>query len=462
MPVRPVTNHDLAALLEAAGFDRSHAALARQVKHAAKAEHGLITSYDGASVYWWLRGRSPDQPAPELLARILGRALGRQVAVDELGFLRAAGSEQDTLRYPDTIEESIALATELWNRLGRQPPGQDPAPFAARAAAEAGWRWHFDPPDPTTAHRGRLQVRAGDVELLRGFQVYFLDLDKRHGGGSTRSLLADVLSRQVAPLLAGQYSDAVGRDLFQVAAELTCASAFTFYDSADHGRAQRAFIQALRLSKAAGDRALGAHVLANLATQAVYLDKPAEAVRLARAAVEGAGTSPPAMVSARLYSTAATAHAQAGDAGSFRRSLSRARAALERSDGTGPAWAGYFTPAHLAGSAMRSLLDLRLPAEALAHQAAALNLPEGNVRTLALHTALSATAHARAGNIEQAAHLGSLAAEQATRVRSSRVASRVGTLIGLLAAHRALPQAAGFLDLAAELGHRPALARELR
>jgi hypothetical protein len=462
MPVRPVTNHDLAALLEATGFDRSHTALARQVNHAAKAEYGLITAYDGASVYWWLRGRSPDQPAPELVARILGRSLGRQITLDELGFPRAAAAEQDTLRYPDTIEESITLATELWNRLGRQRTGQDPAPFAVRAAAEAGWRWHFDPPDPSAAHHGRIRVRAADVELLRAVQIHFLDLDKRHGGGGTRSLLADVLSRQVAPLLAGQYSDTVGRELFQVAAELTCASAFTLYDSADHGRAQRAFIQALRLSKAAGDRALGAHVLANLATQAVYLDKPAEALRLARAAVEGAGTSPPAMVAARLYSTVATAHAQAGDAGSFRRALASSQTALDRADGSGPTWAGYFTAAHLAGSAMRSLLDLQLPTEALGHEAAALNLPEGNVRTLALHTALSATAHARAGNIDQAADLGILAAEQATRVRSSRVAARVNTVIGLLTAHRALPQAARFLELAADFGHRPALARDLR
>jgi tetratricopeptide (TPR) repeat protein len=444
--VKAVTNHDLAVLVEQAGFDRSHAVLARQINHAAKTEYGLVTAYDGASVYWWLRGRSPEQPAPELLARILGGAVGREIGIEELGFPYVAGSpDHQTLCYPATLEDSIAAATRLWTRLGRgaELPA---APFATVAAVEAGWRWHFDPPDQSTAHCGRIKVSAADIEALRCCQAQFVELDKRLGGGHSRGLLADFLARDLAPLLAGEYPDPVGRELFQVAAELTCASAFMFYDVADHGRAQRAFVQSLRMAKAAGDRVLGAHVLANLATQAICLDRPAEAVRLAHAAIEGAGRTPPAMVTARLYCTAATAHAQAADAHAFHAAWATAENALARDDETIPGWAGYFTAAHLAGSAMRSLLDLGRPREALAHQEAAMCLPAGNVRTRALHTALAAAVYARAGQLDQACHLGTQAVSQATKVRSHRVGARVRQLAVLLRPHAALPEAAAFLD----------------
>jgi hypothetical protein len=456
--VKAVTNHDLAVLVEQAGFERSHAVLARRVNHAARTEHGLVTAYDGASVYWWLRGRSPEQPAPQLLARILGGALGREVGVEELGFARVTGaSDHQTLRYPATLEDSIATAARLWNRLGRGA-GLPAAPFATAAAVEAGWRWHFDPPDQSVAHRGRVQVVAADIEALRCCQTQFVELDKRLGGGHSRGLLADFLARDLAPLLAGDYPDSVGRELFQVAAELTCAGAFMFYDVADHGRAQRAFIQALRMAKAAGDRVLGAHVLANLATQAICLDRPGEAVRLAHAAIEGVGRTPPAMVTARLYCTAATAHAQAADARAFHAAWATAETALARDDDIIPSWAGYFTAAHLAGSAMRSLLELDRPGEALAQQEAAMSLPTGNVRTRALHTALIATAYFRAGHLDQACHLAVQAASQATKVRSDRVGARVRQLAVLLRPHAALPEAAAFLEAADAQQRQPAIA----
>jgi hypothetical protein len=75
----------------------------------------------------------------------------------------------------------------------------------------------------------------------------------------------------------------------------------------DHGAAQRAFIQALRLSKAAGDRTHGAHIVANMAVQAIFLNLPAEAVRLARAAAEGAGRNPAPAVTASLSTVEANA-----------------------------------------------------------------------------------------------------------------------------------------------------------
>ncbi|WP_433225299.1 hypothetical protein [Microtetraspora malaysiensis] len=443
---RPVTNQQLHALLAEAGYDRSHAALARQVNEAADAEYGLDLRYDGASVYWWLRGRCPEQPAPELIAAVLSRRTKRPVAVADLGFLRITSAQADGLTFPDSTASAIDTATSLWGRLSRSSTETADTPFVPAAAVEAGWRWHFDPPDRVLAHQGRGRVGADDIERLRSFQGQFLDLDRRHGGGHAHRFLADVLVRDVVPLLHGSYTDAVGRELFAVAAELTGTLAFMAYDHGSHGIAQRGFTQALRLAKVAGDRTFGAHVLANLATQAIYLQLPGEAVRLARAAVDGAGRHPSAAVAARLHNTEATACALAGDLVTFRTALRRSERAMDRSDGSGPAWASYFTPAHLAGTAMRCLLDFDRPGEALTYAGEALQLAPGNVRTRALHTALIATAHARAGDLDQAAALGLRAVGLARQIRSRRVHARLADLARQVTSHGPVPGIEPFLE----------------
>jgi tetratricopeptide (TPR) repeat protein len=451
---RPVTNRALETLLTEAAYHRSLAAFARQVNRAAADRFGLVLRYDGASVYWWLRGRCPEQPAPELIAELLSARLGRAVQPGDLGFAAlAADADAQALQFPTSVPAAIETAAGLWRRLGAASSSSSSlvlpyssAPFVASAAEQAGWRWHFDAPDVSVARTAGRPVDAMDVQMLRSCAEQFLELDRRHGGGHARAFLGDFLTRDVALLLRGRYGDAVGRELFAAAAELTGMAAFMSYDIGDHGAAQRAFIQALRLSKAAGDRLHGAHILANLATQAIFLGLPGEAVRLARAAVEGAGRRPCAMVAARLHATAANAHALAGDRYGFAKAIARAQRALERADAIGPDWARYFSPAHLAGAAMRSLLDLGRPGEALGYQQQALDLGPANMRTRALHTALTATAHARAGHIDQAALLAVQALQLARRIRSRRVTARITLLANVLLPHRPVAEVSVFLD----------------
>ncbi|MGH1554809.1 hypothetical protein ACRAWF_31385 [Streptomyces sp. L7] len=75
---------------------------------------------------------------------------------------------------------------------------------------------------------------------------------------------------------------------------------WTSYDIAAHARSpQRYFVQALRLSQAAGDRAYGSYVLMTTSRQAVYLGHGREAVQLARVAQQGSGPAAPPVVQAR-------------------------------------------------------------------------------------------------------------------------------------------------------------------
>jgi tetratricopeptide (TPR) repeat protein len=435
---KAVSNHHLRDLLIDAGYGGAHGGFARQVNLRGR-DRGIALRYDAASVYWWLRGRRPADPVPQVIAEVLARRIGRLVRVAELGFVAGDRPAGLGLAFAADLDEARTTVTALWRRQVAEEDLDYAAPFVGAATAEAGWRWHFDPRDPNASHHGGRRVTAADIDGLRACQQQFLDLDRRHGGGQFRTFLAQWLHREVEPMLHGTYTDRVGRHLFAAVAELTGQVAFMSYDIGDHGLAQRHFIQALRLAKAADQAGFGAHVLANMSTQAVYLRQPGEAVRLARAAVDGGRGRTHASVMARLHTAEACAHAIAGDTRSCAIALRRAERATEKtSRSEEPAWAGYFTPAHLAGTAIRCLRDLGRTKDALRYADQALDLSDGSVRTRALHTALIASVHATGATAEpeHASQLGHDALDLAERVRSRRVADRITDLAHRLAEHR--------------------------
>ncbi|HET8661281.1 MAG TPA: hypothetical protein VFM55_20070 [Micromonosporaceae bacterium] len=444
---KAVSNHHLNAVLVEAGYGRAHGTFARQVNLRGR-DHGPVLQYDAASVYWWLRGRRPDDPVPQVIAEVLSRRLGRSVAVAELGFDARGAQTGLGLTFAADLDDARTTVAGLWRHQVARHSFLTAAPFVSTATAEAGWRWHFDPRDPDASHRGDHRVTLADIETLRACQQQFLDLDRRHGGGQFRTLLAEWLHREVLPILHGTYTDRVGRQLLAAVAELTGQVAFMSYDIGEHGLAQRYFIQALRLAKAAEHTAFGAHILANMSTQAVYLRQPGEAVRLARAAVNGGRSRADSSVMARLHTAEACAHATAGDARSCGAALRRAEKAAAKTGGSDqPLWAGYFTPAHLAGTAIRCLLDLGRTTEAVRHAEQALGLSEDSVRTRALHTALIATVYTtgRTAEPEHASRLGREALDLAERVRSRRVTDRIDELVRRLATFRGSPAVDDFL-----------------
>ncbi|MGP4030187.1 hypothetical protein [Actinomadura sp. 3N407] len=155
-------------------------------------------------------------------------------------------------------------------------------------------------------------------------------------------------------------------------------------------------------------------------------------------------------MTARLLTTQANAHAIAGDHRSFRTTINRDRTAMDHADQPGrPTWTACFTPAHLAGTAMRSLLALDRPAHALDFAPQPLAAPENNLRTNALHTALLATVHARAGGLDAAADHSQQALALARHVRSRRVAARLRQLTKMLVPHGRAAAVATFLERSA-------------
>lgn len=432
---RPVTNAAFEGLLLAAGYANAHAAFARQLNHAGR-DQGTWR-YDAASVYWWLRGRRPGEHVQVAMAETLTRKLDRSVAVTELGF--GAVDSVGTCVYPASLDGAIDTAEQIWARLAKHLHPQVSGAFDSDKALNAALSWRYDLPDEAVSRGGRQQVTSSDVQSLYALADHFTGLDRRHGSGSsqTRAVMADFLVRQVAPMLYGTYTDAVGRDLMRAAATLCGQLAFMSYDAGEHATAQQHVTIALRLAKAADDRLYGAHLLANLATQAVHLGHSRDAARLAEAAIDGAGRAPAAVL-ARLHATAATAYAQSGERRGRQLALARAERALDRAGAVpGPRWVTYFSPAHLAGAALRCLGDLQLYSQALEHVPDALALASENTRTRALHTALVAVTHARAGDADAACNWGRKLAQHASGIHSARVQQRVRELTATLSPQQA-------------------------
>ncbi|RAO63613.1 hypothetical protein [Micromonospora saelicesensis] len=435
---RPVTNSAFEGLLHAAGYGNAHAAFARQLNHAGRNEGAW--RYDAASVYWWLRGRRPGEHVQAAMAETLARKLGRVVDATELGF--GPSGSIGICVYPASADGAIDTAEQIWTKVAKHLDHHATGAFDSGKALEAALGWRYDLPDKKVSRNGRQQVTSTDVQSLYALADHFTDLDRRHGSGSphTRAVMADFLVRQVAPMLRGTYTDPVGRDLMRAAAMLSGQLAFMSYDAGEHAMAQHHVTLGLRLAKAADDRLYGAHLLANLATQAVFLGHAREAARLVEAAIDGAGRAPAAVL-ARLHATAATAYGQSGERRACQLALTKAERALDRTGADpGPRWVGYFSPAHLAGAALRCFGDLHLYVQALRHVPDALTLGNQNPRTRALHTALVAITHARAGDTDAACNWGGKVAPCAEGIESARVQQRVHALISTLGPKKASPQ----------------------
>jgi tetratricopeptide (TPR) repeat protein len=229
-------------------------------------------------------------------------------------------------------------------------------------------------------------------------------------------------------MLRGTYGEQTGRRLFAAAAELTRLAGWTSYDIAAHGLAQRYFVQALRLSQAAGDRAYGAYVLVTMSRQAVYLGHGREAVQLARVAQQGAGGSAPPVVQALLHAAEARGHGVLGEVRACTAALVRAERALDaaRPGDEVPPWARFFDEAQLAdefGHCHRDLQQFRAAAQH-AERSLQLRAP-GYARSRLFCRVVLATARLGLGELDQACQLAAEAAAQAAEMRSVRAVEYV-------------------------------------
>ena len=204
--------------------------------------------------------------------------------------------------------------------------------WTAAALSEPLGRWLLDPSDREVACAGSRRVGRADVDAVWSMCQAFADADHRLGGGHARQALTWYVHDVVAPMLAGAYTEQVGRELFAVAARLCNVAGYKCFDSGRQGLGQRYFISALRMAKMSGDQAHGAYILTHLSMQAQFQRHPHGAVALADAAVGAGKESGSASTQAWCHAIRARALALRGDASGSDQALNQAERALDRAD----------------------------------------------------------------------------------------------------------------------------------
>ncbi|GGV96640.1 hypothetical protein GCM10015535_66470 [Streptomyces gelaticus] len=318
------------------------------------------------------------------------------------------------------------------------------------------------PPVPVTAPSDISPLRVGhsDVSKLREAAQDARRWDSKYGGGDWRSsMVPECLRVDAAPLLLGSYSDEVGRALFGAAAELTRLAGWMAFDTGQQEAAQRYYIQALRLARAAADVPLGGYVLASMSLQATYRGFADEGVDLAQAAVERNRGLATARTMSFFRLVEARAHAKANDAAAAGSALKAAEGWLERSrDGDGdPSWLGFYSYDRFAADAAECHLDLKAPRQVRRFTEQALSRPtEEFVRSHGLRLVVSAVAELESGNLDAACAAGTRAVEVAGRISSARTTEYVRDLLHRLEPYGHEPRVAELRERARPLLVAPA------
>jgi transcriptional regulator with XRE-family HTH domain len=272
------------------------------------------------------------------------------------------------LRWDSSTASTVGTVADLWRAdLDRRAVIVGSA-WAATAALDPARRWLSGGDDNDTSHRGGRRIGRSEVEVMWSMCRAFADADHHLGGGYARSTLIQFVNHTVSPMLAGTYDAETGRQLLTAAARLSDLGGFMCFDSARQGLGQRYYIQALRLASAAGDRALGAHILADMSLQAHDLGRPREALALAEAGHRTARDCGSPSTAARCSALQARAHALAGDRPATTTAMATAEHELNAAQPDDePFWIRFFTPEQLAAEFMYAAHDLGQAVEVQAH-----------------------------------------------------------------------------------------------
>ncbi|MFI1304034.1 MFS transporter [Streptomyces sioyaensis] len=447
-------NEKLGTVLALAGI--SNAGLARRVNDLG-AQRGLTLRYDKTSVARWVsKGMVPQGAAPHLIASAIGSKLGRPVPLHEIGLADADPAPEVGLAFPRDVGAAVRSATELYrlDLAGRRAGGGGiwqslAGSFAVSAYATPASRWLISPADSSVAReaagaRDKDAAAAGDagipqhvghsdVSKLREAAEDARRWDSKYGGGDWRSsMVPECLRVDAAPLLLASYSDEVGRALFGATSELTRLAGWMAFDTGQQEAAQRYYIQALRLARAAADVPLGGYVLASMSLQATYRGFADEGVDLAQAALERNRGLATARTMSFFRLVEARAQAKAGEARACEVALKASEGWLERSRGgdPDPSWLDFYSYERFAADAAECYRDLRLPRQVRRFTEQALSRPtEEFVRSHGLRLVVSAVAELESGNLDAACAAGTRAVEVAGRISSARTTEYVRDLL---------------------------------
>ncbi|MEV8310953.1 hypothetical protein AB0P36_27275 [Streptomyces flavidovirens] len=283
-----------------------------------------------------------------------------------------------------------------------------------------------------------------EIDELETTARAFRHWDHQYGGSLRRKAVLGQLNEVSSNLDDHQAPDVEAR-LYRIMAQLAGTAATMSWDCGLQRRAQDYYRLALRAAHADGDAVFGSNVLAGMARQMLYRDRPDDALQLINLAQEGSRKVITPRVRAMLHTREAWAYAAQGRTAGFQRATAQAAEALAGAapGEEEPYWIAYFDEAELAGVTGGRLLDMarqdpRQHAERAAAEirsALAARGPEAG-RSHALDRIGLAECHFLVGDIAGGAEEARRAVA-ARRTQSGRVRTQLGQLYPYTVGHSA-------------------------
>jgi hypothetical protein len=410
-------------------------------------QRGMDLGTTHVAVKRWREGAGIRPQTAALMADVLSARLGRRITPGDLGFFdHTKSTAPEPIGYPSTVPDLLSMLDGVTQERA-DTAASEQLIIADTDLNSAVLAWMIARPDGIQADRPAHQrVGMRDVRAIRDAAGMFMQLDFKYGGGHGHKALRHYFRHEVLPLLDASYSEKVGIALFGASAEISQLLAWTAYDVGNHRLAHRYLTSTLRLSKVIDDRMFGARILGNLSHQANYLGNHAQAIQLARAAVEGAkGRATPRALS-NYSAMEARALSNAGDGIAAARAMKEAERHFERADtGEDPAWLGYFDEAELMGELCHCFRDLKMRREAVAQAQRAVDSTDPKyARTLGFCRMVLAQSQLLNGELEAAVTTASLAVDGGDSLQSTRFQRYVTDFQREVSVHAANPTVAAF------------------
>ncbi|MEU1465485.1 Tat pathway signal protein [Streptomyces sp. NPDC005727] len=418
------SNPHLALWIAATGL--SHGEIARRVAAEAIRQGHRQIAPDATRVRRWIDGERPRPPVPALLAAVISDLVGQPLTTGDLG-LTAAGPTLDSIQLP-LLTEAAAQTLAGWTQMDLFLDRRDTLKLAFGAplilAAERMLGGVARRLNPST--KG---FDADTTAALEEVTAFFTKSDASKGGGLYRKAIVAQLA-EVASRIKDGVPPSLKARVFAATADLAALAGWVSHDCGRYATAQRYWSYGIYAASEAGQPDRGVEIVTRMSHQMIYLGHPQDALGLLGVAAKKV-TMP--ATRALVASQTGRVHAALGDEQRAERHLGAADELVANGLGDVPPWVDYFDAAEHAGARAVSARDLTGTGRnrrASDHftEALALRRP-GFDRVRVMDRIGLAAALFTEGEPEQGAAAAHQTLDQAARIDSTLVASRLNTLL---------------------------------
>ena len=387
--------------------------------------------------YHWLNGGTPRGALPELTALTLSRALGEHVTAWQLWpgarSQAVAISAHSGLSLPWTADGAVRCAA-----LVSKPTASMLLPVSGTLAVAPVVDWFTAPAAERPSRVAGEEVSSAMVRVLAERVQQLRRLDDVQGGPMLLDWIKQDLRWAASLASTAAYDQETGATLFGVLAELAQLAGWVATDLGQRALGQRYLLSGLRFAHIAGATELATAIVSCISYLALWMDSPADAVKLIRMARQRSTGQASSATASLLASREARAYASSGATAECALALEAAASLFDGQSASPiplPSWAYWVTEAVLVADAGRSWLEAGVPGKAIPLLQSGLRLfGDSQPRNRLLHGLSLAQAMLLTRQVDGAIHATDQALTLTAGQDSDRVRSRLGELRGALAA----------------------------